>query len=527
MEMKTKFKYLQNINWQRVLIFFWLTMLPLICCAAYCLKTGNLIGEVYLPASGWNDEISYYKQVESMVMYGRPMGYFGYAENHALIGGFTVWSPVLIFPWYLWGLLFGWNLLSPIFCNIVLMMLALGAFCILAKPDWKQSAWLTVFYMLFIHFTRYALSAQVETVVYSVLIAAVGLAYALRRSFSYKKIIAFYIISTVLVLMRPYFVLLACIPAYYLYKQNRKYLGPGIGVPFIQIILYFLMTHYFCSPYLNGEGLVGGSWIGVFLEEGILSGLKNFIYLFLSSLDTYMGYLGSSLSTGNSYAENAGIMFAVVFVLFCYKLFLAVQHKEKEKILWNGFWVLYFIAMFLAVIFLFGIASGQKHTLCFTVIGLTALAMEGVEMPKMLMMCFLMLYLFAFQAADGGYDWGIPYGNEELRAEVQKGKEALQDQMKVTEELSFDNTLLWVFDDVVEENYVFSRWQMLYAVPGGIGINMCLFDTISPDLTNIQSKYIFVAAGGRTDSYCREAGMKVLAEYGDSVVYQLRDGSVK
>ena len=458
-----------------------------------------------------------------MVKYGKLMGYFGYAENHALVGGFSVWSPVLVLPWYLWGLLFGWNLLSPIYCNIALMMLALGAFCILAKPDWKQSAWITVFYMLFIHFTRYALSAQVETPVYALVIIAVGLAYSMRRSLSYKKIIAFYMISTVLVLMRPYFVLLACIPAYFLYRQSRRYLGIGVGVPFIQIIFYFFMTHYFCSPYLNGEGLVGGAWMGVFLERGILSGLKNFLYLFLSSLDTYMGYLGSSLATGNSYAENAGIMFAAVFVVFCYKLFLAVKHKEKEKILWNSYWVLYFMAMFLAVIFLFGIASGQKHTLCFTVIGLMALAMEGMEMPKMLLMCLLMLHLFAFQATGGGYAWGIPYGNEELRAELQKGQEALEEQMKITEEISFDNTLIWVLDDVIDENYVFTRWQMLYAVPGGIGLNMCLFDTISSDMKNIQSKYIFVAAGGRTDRHCREAGAKVLAEYGDSVIYQIRE----
>ncbi len=67
----------------------WLTIFPFLCCAAYCLKTNNLISDLYLPAGLWNDDIIYYKEVEGIVHYGIPQGYFGYSDTHALIGSFS------------------------------------------------------------------------------------------------------------------------------------------------------------------------------------------------------------------------------------------------------------------------------------------------------------------------------------------------------------------------------------------------------------------------------------------------------
>ncbi len=503
--------------------FLWLVFLPLLCCITYCLKTGNSIRDIYLPASQWNDEIIYYKEVEGMLHYGMPLGFFGYSENHALVGSLSVWSPVLLVPWYLWGLLFGWNMLSPFWCNIVLLMLAMGIFYLQVKPGWKQILWITIFYSVFLHFTRYALSAQVEVPVYALLIVCLGFIYSLKKSFSRKKLIGIYLICTILTLMRPYLVLLSCIPGYYLYRKNRKHAGTGIGIILLQLILYFAMTHYFCSPYLNGQSLVGFAWLKIFFEEGFKAGLKNFLYIFLSSWNTYMGYIGSSLAYGSSYAENAGIMFAVMFGIFSYKLYQAFCRKDKEALLWNGFWVAYFVIMFLAVIYLFGIASGQKHTLCFAVLGLFILAIDGLEVRKMAGLTLLMAYLFVFSTADGGYAWGIPYVDINVQGELQKGEAALKDSIELTDTISYDNTVVWVFYDVVDGQIVHSNWQMLYALPPGMGINMCLLEEMLFDLSNVQSKYIFMPANGRIEEWCQEIGARKLAEYGGSVIYQLRE----
>ena len=43
-----------------------MALLPVVCCLVYCGANGQSIGKVYLPASEWNDELFYFKQVEGI-----------------------------------------------------------------------------------------------------------------------------------------------------------------------------------------------------------------------------------------------------------------------------------------------------------------------------------------------------------------------------------------------------------------------------------------------------------------------------
>ena len=61
-----------------------MALLPLLCALAACALEGRSLLEVYLPASEWNDELFYYKQVEGILAHGYPYGYFGFNESHAL-----------------------------------------------------------------------------------------------------------------------------------------------------------------------------------------------------------------------------------------------------------------------------------------------------------------------------------------------------------------------------------------------------------------------------------------------------------
>lgn len=138
---ETEMKMTENkyVSWmkkhKRLLKALLMSLLPLVCCVVACALQGKTISQVYLPAGEWNDELFYFKQVEGIVHFGYPRGYFGFNESHALKASFAAWSPVLVFPWILWGLCFGWNLLSPIYCNIFLMMLAVFLFVWLTDAD--------------------------------------------------------------------------------------------------------------------------------------------------------------------------------------------------------------------------------------------------------------------------------------------------------------------------------------------------------------------------------------------------------
>ena len=90
----------RHVLWIQAVI---MGLLPLLCCVVHCASQGYTIHDVYLPASEWNDELFYFKQVEAMLEYGYPYGYFGFNESHALKLSFAAWSPVLVFPWLILG----------------------------------------------------------------------------------------------------------------------------------------------------------------------------------------------------------------------------------------------------------------------------------------------------------------------------------------------------------------------------------------------------------------------------------------
>ena len=252
-----------------------MALLPLVCCLIRTAAEGRSIGQVYLPSSEWNDELFYFKQVEGIVNYGFPMGYFGFNESHALQLSFAAWSPVLVFPWILWGLVFGWNLLSPVICNIVLMTVTMFVFVWLVKPTWKQLGILTVLFGLYSLFVRYMLSGMPEVICFSMLILFYGLAMSYLQKESKGKLIAMFVISVLLVLMRPYMLLFLALACFFWIREDRKWGSIGsVIVVAVTGILYVLIKHYLGAEYFTP--LFYTDWITTFFTDGIGAGFRNF-----------------------------------------------------------------------------------------------------------------------------------------------------------------------------------------------------------------------------------------------------------
>ena len=227
-------------------------ILPILCCLVTCAAQGKTIGDVYLPNSEWNDELFYFKQVEGIVHYGYPQGYFGFNESHALKLSFAAWSPVLVFPWVVWGLLFGWNLLSPILCNILLLTAAMVLFVCLVKPSWRQLGVLTLLFCLYTHFVRYMLSAMPEIICMSLLILfyAIAVNY-LNREKTYKLVLLF-LLGSVLTLMRPYMLLFLLLPVYFwVRKAGWKGLLGSLGVIAVVGAGYAMTKRYLGAEYFT------------------------------------------------------------------------------------------------------------------------------------------------------------------------------------------------------------------------------------------------------------------------------------
>ena len=167
--------------------------------------------------------------VESIVHFGYPQGYFGFNESHALKLSFAAWSPVLVFPWILWGLLFGWNLMSPIWCNLFLMTLCCFLFAWLVRPTWKQLGILAFLFCLYTLFVRYILSGMPEVICFVMLILFYGISINYLERERNWKLVLLIVMSGVMTLMRPYLFPFLLLPLSFWVKKPAK--GGG-GVPF-------------------------------------------------------------------------------------------------------------------------------------------------------------------------------------------------------------------------------------------------------------------------------------------------------
>ena len=393
---KYKEKVLDNMNkffiwWKhekRLIVFLQaiiLALLPILCCLIYCITQGYQLKDVYLPSSEWNDELFYYKQVESILNYGYPMGYFGFNESHALKLSFAAWSPVLMFPWVIWGFLFGWNLMSPILCNIMLMSLACFLFVLLVRPNWKQLISLILLFCLYTPFIRYMLSGMAESICFSMLIIFYSLVINYLHKKQNYKLFLLFLLSGIMTLMRPYLTLFMLLPMYlWLHNGTTKInkLKRNIGsLFFIAIIfgLYAFIKHYLGAAYF--DPLFSTDWITSFFNQGLYSGIYNLAKKIYSNGRTFILYIieasRSGLYAGTFYAGYIICLIMLLLQFFKDWRILHPLHKNTEKTEGNNLsdqsqnigcrliievhLILSSIAMLFALLLMYKLPEGGRH----------------------------------------------------------------------------------------------------------------------------------------------------------------------
>lgn len=514
-----------------------LALLPVLCCLVGSAAEGRSIGEVYLPASEWNDELFYYKQVESIVDFGYPLGYYGFNESHGLKLSFAAWSPVLVLPWIVWGLLFGWNLLSPVICNIFLMTLAMFLFVWLTKPTWKQMGVLTFLFCLYTPFVRYMLSGMPEIICISHLIVFYGLAVSYQRSERAGKLAGLFIISGLLTLMRPYMLLFLLLPVYFWIRAARRQgkilwgiLGSG-AVSGMILLCYALIKHYFGAEYFHP--LFFTDWITVFFTDGFGAGIHNFFStLYWKGRDFY-AHTVQGLRTGlASGAFFAGYLATMAVLLWqtaadAGKLRRTrgqMQEQEREvlrsQLTAEAHLVFSFVGMLFALLLMYKLTEGSKHLLTFMAVGVFVISlMETRFYKKAVLLGAVFAYLYAYKAVDP-YDYQTPYVEAERQAQVEDWRLRFDGALTLTRETvpNYDNVVIWVFNEQSAEGQTM-KWQLLYALPEGFGISCCQKDFVLQNFDALNSRYIVAQAGAEVAQRCADSGFALLAQDEDIVLY--------
>lgn len=526
----------RNITLLKALL---LAALPVLCCLVRCVSEGRSIGEVWLPACEWNDELFYYKQVEGIIHFGYPQGYFGFNESHALRLSFAAWSPVLVFPWILWGLLFGWNLLSPIICNIVLLTITCFLFVWLVKPTWKQLGILTLLFCLYTPFTRYMLSGMPEIICFSMLILFYALTMNyLNRERGYKLVLLF-AMASVMTLMRPYLLLFLLLPAY-LWIRKARWKGALGSVLIIGVTLgvYAGIKHYLGAEYF--APLFFTDWVTAFFERGLFGGLHFFFGKLYYMGKSFLAHTKQGFLTGLA----SGAYFAGYLIMLCILLgqsfadWKNVRRMKKagdvqgsaeltKKLIVQVHLAFSFVAMLFALLLMYKLTEGSKHLLTFIAAGIFVVAMMETRFyKKAVLLGVTFLFFFTYKAVDP-YDYGIPYIQESASEAYEYWEGVLAEKLELDTQddvPNFENSVIWVFKDQLPDGTEETvAWQYLYALPEGFGISCCMPDYIYEKFETLQSRYIATLSGGGIDEMCRDAGCSEIGRNGTLVIYRLHE----
>lgn len=529
-----------------------LALLPVLCCLARCAVDGRNISQVYLPASEWNDELFYYKQVEGMVRYGYPQGYFGFNESHALKLSFAAWSPVLVFLWIIWGLLFGWNLMSPVICNIVVLTVVCFCFVWLVKPTWRQLGILGFLFCLYTPFSRYMLSCMPEILCFSMVILFYGLSINYLRIGRTWKLAALFAMAGIMTLMRPYLLLFLLLPAcFWIRRAGWKGAAGSAVITAVTLAAYAWIKHYLGAEYF--APLFFTDWAEAFFRQGFFEGIrvtlgklfymgKDFIAYTLQGFRTgwtsgayFGGYLimmlvlgGQCVADGRKLRRLSGENAAQQTGRQAEQEGRAGAEDQKaelkKRLIIQGHLLFSFVAMLFALLLMYKLTEGSKHLLTFMAAGIFVIAMmETRYFRKAVLMGATFAYLYLYMAVDP-MDYQVPFYQEERAEQMTYWEQVFQEKLALKTEGEipcYDNVVIWVFRDKYPDgNGKNIAWQLLYALPEGYGISCCTADYVTENLEQLESRYLATLAGGEIDEMCRAAGYLEIGRDGELVVYR-------
>ena len=236
--------------------------------------------QIFIPT--FNDEVSWFSQVESMIKYGRTLGYEGYNLTHATVGTYGAWGVASLIPYALIGLVIGWDLHSMVIANVILLSFAIAVFIWLTKPNMQQLLWLGAGYLCMNITIGYSMLAMAESLRYALAIILAGMLIKLyngeqSKIFKYAvlPIVLFYAIQVYLI-----FALLVPIYIFGILKEKKLYVRLIVSVVTTGIVA--CLSNYLCglvtAPYVvsTREGLLQGILSNPY--QGMVEVLRTFFF---------------------------------------------------------------------------------------------------------------------------------------------------------------------------------------------------------------------------------------------------------
>lgn len=280
-----------------------------------------------------SDEMDYWLEVNTVVRTGffsKNAGYFGYETAVAKNSFFGAHGPFVLIPYYLYGLVFGWELHSPLIVNAIMLTIAMLIYAVVIK-DTKKIFWVGLLTASFSCFSFYYLTAMIEIMFYalSIILAALVIkGYCSGESKYAKKYRVALVILIILSMTCRISNVVFFIPVLVFsdIKKKRHYVFYITGIVLLTGLMYFWiasLSSTFSSGFLVGT-------IQLLSSGRILEAVKLFWIHFIDNLRRYFD-LNVETSI-EAYSRYASFVAMVLFTVFAFFQVTKIGIKKRARV---------------------------------------------------------------------------------------------------------------------------------------------------------------------------------------------------
>lgn len=493
-------------------------LIPLLGCVVFAAVQGLPLWRIDPIASYWNDEVFYYKQIEGIIGYGMPQGYFGYNESVAQMGTLGAWSLFLLLPYALLGRLFGFSPMHMLAFNLLVMCLSFLVFWLLARPDVKRTIRLALAFLAVPVYLRFIISGMVEAVIFALTVVMAGLCVRLVKRGGLGTTLAFYLVVLYLALCRPYFIIFAVIPFYYQYKKSRGQAllcGALTGAVFLSAYLLFVLPHtaaYF-FPIINTEIFT------VLATQGFLPFIESVFLRLYEGLKLIALLMIGIVLEADMVSSIYCLFFLLVttaFALLCANLIRRRRNEEHAPCAPLLLSLLICAAVMLAIIFFYSILTGSRHLMAlYLFVMLLVLSMYPLS-RKSFIVVLLLTCLLSSRSLGEEYSFWLPHSDG---SQTEESVVIGDDAQLLSEVVSIDETAdRW--DNTVALHLGAADWHYCYYLPKGVGIEIVYDDYLLANKETLKSRYVLTGSGAKLEEVFSQPDWEQIASGQEYALYR-------
>lgn len=463
--------------------------------------------DVWMPPSMDSDEVSYNRQIASVITHGGPQGYFGYNEDHAPIGRYSTWGPVVIWVYALPALLFGSSVNTVFWCNILFGVLGLILFVRAARLTVGQSL-LSAGLLVCLWTPLTMMFCGSASALHNALaLVAVGASAALWRQYHPGWFAVAAVACTISTISRPYELLLWVFPLVALWHSTPRRRVICLGIAALSFVAALLNMSVLAAKYFDGYG-VDTQALALFFQGDFLGA---FAYQW-EHIDLQLRTVRMELihSLQGEWRETGSAIVAYLVFLAATVGCLVYDLRRKRAVRFKLCALFNAVATGILLIVVYSVMA--RHLLLACLLMLAALALEDMR-PALVYLPLIAILLLPTNARRTTLPTYFPLMGEQ----IEQVNEVLSERMAARDsDDPWDATLAYAYDDGVIHGY-------LYGVPDGMGIEFDWNKYMADPQNPIYSRYAMVGHGTEAEARLIQDGWKQLLSAEELVLYERSD----